>query len=120
MIVIFYGTYVFAIGLVGLARAGSFTPLFVNGAIAAVTIWLGWLLGKGLRSVRGATIAWLVVNTAGLAYMAFEQIGAHAKSDTGSVFIFGSMALFALVSLLFVWRADPRRWLRNGLRSTNR
>lgn len=109
LIVIILGIYIFAMGVLGMARTGSFTPLYVSGAIAAVTVWIGWLMGKGMRPVRNFALTWLTINTVVLAYMSLGQVPAHGDPDTGSIIMFGSMALFALVTLVIVWRVDPRR-----------
>jgi hypothetical protein len=108
-IVIILGVYIFATGMVGLGRTGSFTPLYISGALAAVTIWLGWLLSKGIRSARGAAMTWLILNTILLGYMAVGRLPTHPQESPGSALIFGSMALFALVTLLLVWRSQRKR-----------
>jgi hypothetical protein len=109
LVVIVLGIYIFAMGMVGMARTGAFTPLYISGAIAAVTVWVGWLLGKGLRPVRNFALTWLTIITAALAYMSFGRTPAHGDPDATSTLIFGSMALFTLIALVLVWRVDPRR-----------
>lgn len=116
LLVIVLGIYIFAMGVLGMARTASLTPVYISGAISAITIWIGWLLGKGLRPVRNVALIWLSLNTAVLAYMTFGQIPAHADSDKSSMIIFGSMAVFALVTLLLAWRAYSRRGHRGDLR----
>ncbi|UCD63918.1 MAG: hypothetical protein JSW34_00390 [Candidatus Zixiibacteriota bacterium] len=107
--IIILGTYMFAMGIVGLARTSSFTPLFISGGIAAVTIWLGWLFGQGMRSVRGVTLWWLALNAAILGYMAFEQVPAHGEPRPGSVLIFGSMAALSAITFFLVILSSSRR-----------
>lgn len=115
IIVIVLGVYIFAMGMLGLARTSSFTPLFISGSIAAVTIWLGWLLSTGIRSARSFALGWLAVLVAALVYMTFGRIPAHADPNLGSIAIFGSMALFSLAALVIVFRSRPGRW-SNGRR----
>ncbi len=109
LMVIILGVYFFAMGMLGLARTHSFTPLYLSGAIAAVTIWLGWLLGKNMRTVRNLTLAWLSIVTLAMGYMTVGEVPAHANPTIGSSLIFGSMGLFSLVVLLLVRRVGHGR-----------
>ncbi len=95
-IVILLGIYVFAMGVWGMARSGSLTPVLISGGIAAVTVWLGWMMGRGIRSARLVTIAWLILVGTVLVLATFGGIANHPTPGTISMFIFGSMALFAV------------------------
>ena len=114
--VIILGIYIFAIGFWGLARTGSSAPLYINGAIAAVTVWLGWLLGTGMKSARNVTLTWLSINVVLLGYMTFDEISFNNDRDSGSGFMLGSMAAFALLTLYLVLRSGPRRRISNHRR----
>ncbi|UCE23190.1 MAG: hypothetical protein JSU74_07735 [Candidatus Zixiibacteriota bacterium] len=109
LVVISLGAYFFIMGILGLARTDSFTPLYINGAVSAVTIWLGWLLGKNMRVVRNVTLAWLSVITLAMGYMTFGEVSAHSNPTIGSSLIFGSMGLFSLIVILLVRRAGRTR-----------
>ncbi len=106
-VVIILGVYIFAMGIIAFIRTSSFTPLFFNGCIAAVTVWLGWLNGQGMRSVQSATQWWLTIIALLLGYLTFGPISAHPNPNIGSALIFGSMALFALLALILVIRSKP-------------
>ncbi len=114
IIVIVLGVYIFAMGMFGMARTSSLTPVIISGAIAAVTIWLGWLLSTGIRSARSFALGWLTLLVAVMGYMTFGSILTHADPNPWSMAIFGSMALFSLVTLVFVTKSRPNRWSGNN------
>lgn len=113
LVVILLGIYIFAVGILGMVRLGSLTPLYIGGGISAVTIWIGWLMGKGLRSVRNVALGWLVATTAILTYFTFNYIPGHAVPDDTVVLMFGSKAVFALITLIAVWKFGSRRRVRS-------
>ena len=103
--VIALGGYMFLMGVIGYIRTGSPTAIFITGGIALVTVVLGMLWGKNPTSVLGTiTLAWTAIITVLMAYMTFKRISAHAETAAGSEFIFGSMAVFALIVTIVILR----------------
>ena len=109
-VVIVLGAYIFAMGVWGMTRSGALTPVLISGGIAAITVWLGWMIGRGIRSARMVTIGWLVVVATVLLLATFGGIANHPAPGTISMFIFGSMALFTVGTLVLIVRTPPRRW----------
>lgn len=104
-VLIVLGLYIFAMGAIGFVQTGSFTPLLLNGTIAAVTVWLGWLNGQGMRSVHNATVGWLILVALLLGYLTFGRIVAHGDPNLGSTLILGSKTLFTVLALVLVIRS---------------
>lgn len=113
LVVILLGIYIFAVAALGMVRLGSLTPLYIGGAISAITIWIGWLMGKGLRSVRNVALGWLVLTTIALTYFTTNYIQGHTDSDNTVMLMFGSKAVFAFITLMIVWKFSPRRRVRS-------
>lgn len=114
-VLIILGVYIFAMGVIGFVRTSSFTPLFFNGSIGAVTVWLGWLNGQGIRSARNAAQWWLTVIAIGLGYLTFGGISAHPSPNLGSALIFGSMAVLTLLALVLLIKSKPSFYRRRRL-----
>ena len=93
------GVYMLLMGIIGYIRTKSPTALFVNGGIALGTILLGCLAGKAGTTLFSITLGWLVVVTLVLIIMTLKRLRAGAAARRGSVFIFGSMAVFSLLVL---------------------
>lgn len=95
--IIALGVYMLAMGIVGYVRTGSPTALYINGGFALTTIVLGYFNGGGSPLLYKITLGWTVLMTLMLSYLTVKRIAAHSQTRAGSEFIFGSMALFALI-----------------------
>lgn len=103
--VIALGAFMVLMGIVGYIRTGSPTAIFITGGIALITSLLGVFWGKNPASMFGTiTLAWTALITVLMAYMTFKRISAHADTTAGSEFIFGSMAVFALIVTIVILR----------------
>ena len=91
------GVYMLAMGIIGYVRTGSPTALYINGGFALTTIVLGYLNGGGNTLLYKVTLGWTALMTVMLSYLTVKRIAAHSQTRAGSEFIFGSMALFALI-----------------------
>lgn len=99
------GGYMIIMGILGFIRTGSPTALYINGGIALVTVLIGYFWGRNLGGVLGpVAIGWVALNSVLLGYMTFKRIAAHAETRAGSEFIFGSMAVFAVIVLILLIR----------------
>lgn len=96
-LIIALGAYMLAMGLLGYIRTGSPTALYVNGGFAIVTMILGYLTRNGNPTTYLVTMVWTSLITLMLGYLTFKRIAAHSQARKGSQYIFGSMALFALI-----------------------
>ncbi|MDZ4723399.1 MAG: hypothetical protein SGI97_05800 [candidate division Zixibacteria bacterium] len=103
-LVIALGGYMLLMGLFGYYRTHTPTPLFINGGIAIVTIIIGIFLKGGSPTVLNLAIGWIGLNTLMLAYMTFKRIAAHSDVRSGSEYIFGTQAVFALIVLIVLVR----------------
>ena len=86
----------------------SLTPVFIAGGIAAVTIWLGWLFGQGMRPVRNVAMWWLGIVTVAAGYLTFRRLSVLGEPSLVSILVCGSMALFTLLALVLVYKSAPR------------
>ena len=109
-LVIVLGIYIFVMGIWGMSRTGSWAPLMISGGVAAVTVWIGWMMSRHIQSARGVAIGWLIVVGGAFLLAALGGIPDHPETSTVSVLIFGSMALFAVTALVLILRTPPRRW----------
>lgn len=99
------GGYMLLMGILGFIRTGSPTALYINGGIALATLALGYFWGRNLTGGLGnVVIGWIALNSVLLSYMTFKRIAAHAEARAGSEFIFGSMAVFAIIVLILLIR----------------
>lgn len=106
LLVMILGGYMIAMGIVGYIRTGSPTAIFINGGIALVTILLGYFMGRGNVMLSNITLGWVGLVTVLLSFMTFKRVNemAHGTARAGSEYIFGSMALFALIVLIVLIR----------------
>ncbi len=100
--IIALGIFMLAMGIVGYFRTGSPTSIFIAGGIGVVTAILGYFVGGGSPLLWKVTLGWIGINTVMLGYMTFKRIAAHATARAGTEYIFGSMALFALIVLIMM------------------
>ena len=114
--VIVLGIYMLVVGFLGLVKTGSFSPLYINGTMGAVTVWMGWLLGTGMKSARNAALTWLSINVAVLGYMAFGRVFSQAANGSQSILLTGSMAALSVLAFFLVLRTNPRQWISNHRR----
>lgn len=107
VLVMALGGFMILMGIIGYIRTGSPTAIFINGGIAAVTILLGYFMGKGNPMLANITLGWTAIVTIMLGFMTFKRINAamHGTAREGSEYIFGSMALFALIVLIVLIRS---------------
>lgn len=118
-VIIVLGIYIFVMGVVGMMRMSSLTPVFIAGGIAAVTIWLGWLFGQGMRPVRSVTMWWLGIVTVAAGYLTFGRLSADGELNAVSISIYGSLALFTLLALVLVYKSAPKTRGRRMVRRTS-
>lgn len=102
------GLYVFIMGVVGLIRTGSVVPVLITGSIALITLVIALFVQRGSRRSLVIATVWAGLNTLVYTYVALMPIGPHDPNRTGSVYIFGSMALVALL-VFFGLAGDFRR-----------
>lgn len=104
--VIALGAYMLLMGIIGYVRTSSPTAIFINGSFALATILLGYFWGRNPSATLGTIIlVWTAIITVMMAYMTFKRIAAHAQARAGSEFIFGSMAIFALIVTIVLVRS---------------
>lgn len=109
-LVIVLGIYILVMGIWGMSRTGSWAPLMISGGVAAVTVWIGWMIGRHIQSARGVAIGWLIFVAGAFLLAALGGIPDHPETSTVSVLVFGSMALFAIAALILIIKTPPRRW----------
>lgn len=91
------GLYVILMGVVGLIRTGSVVPVLITGSIALVTLLIAMFVQRGSRKALIFATVWAAINTLVYTYIAIMPVGAHDPNRSGSPYIFGSMAVVALV-----------------------
>ncbi len=99
-LVILYGLYVLAMGIVGPVRTDSVVPLLITGGIALATVFMGFWIVRSSRAALTVTTIWIAVQTLVSVYMTVGRIPAHDPSREGSEWIFGTLALFAAIVLV--------------------
>lgn len=101
------GGFMILMGIVGYIRTGSPTAIFINGGIALVTVLLGYFMERGNPMLANVTLGWVGLVTVILSFMTVKRINAvmHGTAREGSEYIFGSMALFALIVLIVLIRS---------------
>ncbi|HOD66753.1 MAG TPA: hypothetical protein PLR32_09000 [candidate division Zixibacteria bacterium] len=87
-------------GAVGLARTGSPIPLLINSALALLTLILALVVSRDSRRVLLAATVWVALCVLLYTYMTIIPPAAHNPSRPGSKYLFGSMALVALIVLV--------------------
>jgi hypothetical protein len=107
VLVMALGGFMILMGIVGYIRTGSPTAIFINGGIALVTVLLGYFMGRGNPMLANVTLGWVGLVTVILSFMTVKRINAamHGTAREGSEYIFGSMALFALIVLIVLIRS---------------
>lgn len=102
--VIALGAYMIVMGIVGYIRTGSPTALYVNNSFALITLIFGFLATRGSLLFGKISLGWVGLMVLLMGYMTFKRVAAHANVKAGSEFIFGSMALLALVVFVILLR----------------
>lgn len=108
-LVVLLGVYMILMGAVGYARTGSPTPVVITGGIGVLTILIGvWMRSRSTAAMRTGLV-WALVNSGLYAYMTFGRVAAHDEPNLGSILIFGTMAVFSIVTLIFLWTKRNRQ-----------
>lgn len=95
--------WMIAMAITGYVRTGSPTALYIMGSIGLVTGLFGWLIGQRIPSALSlAGVVWFLLVSGVLVFMTVKRISAHSEVRTGSELIFGSTALFAIITLVML------------------
>jgi hypothetical protein len=99
--------WILAMGIAGFIRTGASMPIILNGSIAIITAILGfWLLNKG-KPAYFTTLVWLSIGCLVYGYMAIFGVSAHQNPTFGTYFIFSSMAIFCLLTIVKLLTKKP-------------
>ncbi len=101
------GLYMLAMAVTGYVRTGSPTALYIMGGIGVVTAVMSWLVARGGLTNFWIGFGWTAVVMLTVGFMAVKRISAHADARPGSVLIFASTAIAALIVLYLLWRSKP-------------
>lgn len=109
LLILISAGWMVAMAITGYVRTGSPTALYIMGSIGLVTGLIGWLIGEKIPSAFSLVgVIWLLLVSGVLVFMTVKRISAHAEVRAGSEYIFGSTALFAIISLVMLAMAHWR------------
>lgn len=108
-IIYIFCAYIVAIGLLAIYRTDSFIPLYINVGIAAVTLLIANLIRKGHEVARPVLTGWLAVLVLTYGYQAFKILAVHTNPRPGSKYIFASMAVMALLTLVITTKGNSSK-----------
>ena len=94
--------YILLMGVTGYIRTSALMPLYINGTIAFLTSLLGYFYYKNKKSIHPFVLAWVLLNFLMYTYMTIFRVSAHPNPTVGTYLIFGSMALFTLITFFIV------------------
>ena len=98
--VFYLAGYIMLMGIIGNLRTGAMMPVYLNGSIAIVTSILGLVYFKSGKAGLYILNGWLVLNFLMYTYMTLFGAKAHPNPTVGTYLIFGSMALFCLMTVV--------------------
>ncbi len=101
--------YFVAVGVFAWLRTGSVVPFTITGGAGVITAGIGFRIGSGSRMALSFGVGWLAAFASATLYSAFGRISAHTQTRPEAVYLFLSMALFCLATLILTIRVLKSR-----------
>ena len=98
-ILYYFAGYVMLMGIVGFLRTSATMPLYLNGSIALITTIFASLYYTKKAIWYYVVAIWILLNFLMYSYMTLFGVRAHPNPTVGTYIIFGSMAIFAALTL---------------------
>ena len=103
-ILYYFAGYVMLMGITGYLRTSATMPLYLNGSLALVTTILSYLYYTKRSFYFHIVIIWVGLNFLMYSYMTLFGVSSHPNPTIGTYIIFGSMAVFAGLSFVTVFK----------------
>ncbi len=105
-IVYYFAAYVMLMGITGYLRTSATMPLYLNGSIALITTLLSFLYYNKQSVWKYVLMIWISLNFLMYSYMTLFGVSAHPNPTVGTYLIFGSMAVFSLLTFVMLYKED--------------
>lgn len=101
--------WILLMGMIGFAKTGVIMPFLANGAVALRTSFLGWFTIRGSKLGYIITMIWLPLSSLLYIYFCFNENGIYKVSTTDGYLMFGSMAVFSLMTFVVMLRYNLKK-----------
>ena len=102
MILYYFAAYVMLMGVTGFLRTSAMMPIYLNGSIAIVTTILAYMHYKRKSVWWVVVLVWICLNFLMYSYMTLFGVSAHPNPTIGTYLIFGSMAVFSGITIVYL------------------
>lgn len=94
--------YVILMGILGYLRTSAMMPIYINGSLALVTSVLAFFYYQNKKKLHLIVSVWVFLNFLMYTYMTIFRVSAHPNPTVGTYLIFGSMAIFSLITFFYI------------------
>lgn len=98
-ILYYFAAYVMLMGIIGFMRTSATMPLYLNGSIALITVIFAFMHYRKKSYWQNVVLVWISINFLMYSYMTLFGVSAHPNPTVGTYLIFGSVAVFAGLTL---------------------
>ncbi len=105
----YFAGYVMLMGIAGYLRTSATMPLYLNGSIALVTTVFSFLYYAKNSFYYYIILVWVSLNFLMYSYMTLFGVSAHPNPTVGTYLIFGSMAIFSGLTIVYLLKEKRER-----------